>query len=469
MLKQNKRQLIFACLAAISVGLSGCGGSDSATPASTSNNNTPINSISLRGVVVDGYLQGATAFVDRNNNGQLDTDEPSDTTDADGRYTLPGLQEGDEHFPIVVAIPADAIDKDTGSVVGKAYVMTAPAPGALDKDVVVSPITTMIKTTMDSTPGADKYTAAAAVRSKLGLLNNTSFDMFADYVAGKAGATDAADFDKAHKIAQVVARAVANQMATVDAAAKKADANATLADVIALITNQVITQLATIETEVKNSVGTWDVATSGDAIVSNATIPVDTYAGNFNTQVNNQITLTLATTQKTNAEAQKSLAAIKVTQALTDMYAQLAAANVASTQQAKADAAVLLADATALLADLRLQKTVQDSYALAAQQAQSTAATAVVADTYTMVQAQQVKVQIDLTKNVLAYTTTQQAAINQAVTATNQQQADAYAAAQQVTIDAANAQVLIDAAAAQATLEPPLLSKLMQETKCVSQ
>ncbi|MDX8383382.1 MAG: hypothetical protein R8M45_04815 [Ghiorsea sp.] len=433
MLKINQRQLIFASLAAISIGLSGCGGSDSTNSNTTpATNNTPgataPSTISLTGVVVDGHIKGAIAFVDRDNDGAHDADEPSGVTDADGRYTLNDLQEGDEHFSIVVSIPVGATDSDTNTPIDKAYIMTTPAPGKLDGDIVVSPITTMIKTMMDNTPGADKYSAANAVRTKLGV-SNANLDMFSDYVVGKTAGTDSADFKKLHKIAQVVARAVASQMVDVEAAAKQADVNVTLADVIALITNQVVNQLTAIESEVAKAT-TWDANTSGDAIVTNATIPVDTYSANFNAAVTNQITLTLAATEKAKVEVQRALAAAKVSQALTDMYAQQAASDAAAAGQAKTDAQAILAQAQQLFATMQAAKAAQDSYALAAQKTQAAAALTVQTDIYTNTQEQSAKVQQALAFDPYAYTPEQKAAITQAAQTTVGQQKDAYAAAQ---------------------------------------
>ena len=43
----------------------------------------------LKGVVIDGYIRGATVFADANGNGVLDAGETSVITDAQGNYTLP--------------------------------------------------------------------------------------------------------------------------------------------------------------------------------------------------------------------------------------------------------------------------------------------------------------------------------------------------------------------------------------------
>ncbi|MEK0189764.1 putative Ig domain-containing protein, partial [Microcoleus anatoxicus] len=44
--------------------------------------------LSSQGVVIDGYIAGATLFFDANKNGVLDAGEPSTTTDSNGGYKL---------------------------------------------------------------------------------------------------------------------------------------------------------------------------------------------------------------------------------------------------------------------------------------------------------------------------------------------------------------------------------------------
>ncbi|MEG4146865.1 Calx-beta domain-containing protein, partial [Microcoleus sp. Pol12B5] len=43
---------------------------------------------SLSGIAIDGYISGATVFLDANKNGILDTNEPSTTTDSNGEFNL---------------------------------------------------------------------------------------------------------------------------------------------------------------------------------------------------------------------------------------------------------------------------------------------------------------------------------------------------------------------------------------------
>jgi hypothetical protein len=44
--------------------------------------------LSKYGAVIDGYISGATLFLDANKNGVLDAGEPSTTTDSNGEYNL---------------------------------------------------------------------------------------------------------------------------------------------------------------------------------------------------------------------------------------------------------------------------------------------------------------------------------------------------------------------------------------------
>ncbi len=46
------------------------------------------NAESFSGIAIDGYISGATVFLDANKNGILDTNEPSTTTDSKGEFNL---------------------------------------------------------------------------------------------------------------------------------------------------------------------------------------------------------------------------------------------------------------------------------------------------------------------------------------------------------------------------------------------
>src|ERR1043165_6280407 len=73
---------------AVSVLLASCGGGGGdagTTSASTAATAAAAAQTQLHGVVVDGYVQGATVFLDLNNNQRRDAGEPTaEATGADG-------------------------------------------------------------------------------------------------------------------------------------------------------------------------------------------------------------------------------------------------------------------------------------------------------------------------------------------------------------------------------------------------
>ncbi|WP_254230148.1 hypothetical protein [Vibrio coralliilyticus] len=106
-------------IATVSTLLTACGGGDGgATSSSTSPSS--LQSKSIQGVAIDGYtnggyISGATAFLDLNYNGELDSGEPSSATDANGRYELSlsgEIADCVDYAPIVVDVPIGAIDVD---------------------------------------------------------------------------------------------------------------------------------------------------------------------------------------------------------------------------------------------------------------------------------------------------------------------------------------------------------------------
>jgi len=359
-------------VAALGLSLSACGGGGSTATTTTAVGGASNNIVQLAGVVVDGYMKGATAFVDRNNNGQWDVEEPKAVTDIKGAFILTGLKAGDENYPIVVDIPATAIDSDTGKAVGKHSIMNAPAPKNLLKKVVVSPITTLIKTVMDNTPNTDKYAAAAKVKKDLNLANPASVDLFADYVAAKkTGNVNVVDYAKIHKVAQVIARTVANQVDSVKLAAAASNTAVSLSDVISLITAQVVNQLVAIDKKVTQT-AVWTLA-KADSIAVNDTVPLDTYSASFAVAIQKQITATQAAAKTAKAAADL---------ANTTAQAALAQAKIilAQAQQLQDQYAASISTYTYVLASSAANKVAADPYATVTQKAAATAAVA--ADPY---------------------------------------------------------------------------------------
>ena len=119
----------------------------------------------LSGLAVDGYVQGATVFLDINKNGVLDAGEPSATTDATGKYTLDysAVSTSVTGLPIVVT---GGIDTDTGNA------FTGQLSARVDKATtgqVVSPLTSLIDAVIAQGLAADVDTAKTMIASGLGL------------------------------------------------------------------------------------------------------------------------------------------------------------------------------------------------------------------------------------------------------------------------------------------------------------
>ena len=194
--------------AALSVGLiAGCGGGSGApaTPA------TPAALATVSGAVADGYLAGATVFLDKNGNYQLDAGEPSTTTDANGAYTLTVDPADVGKYPIVaMAIKGVTIDTDTKQAVQSSYILSMPkdsVSGTVSSNFI-SPMSTEIRELM----GTGKYTMQQAmdlVRTQLGLPAGTN--MLADYMANPSSANNLV----MHNAAQNMASLMGSQMGQV--------------------------------------------------------------------------------------------------------------------------------------------------------------------------------------------------------------------------------------------------------------
>lgn len=138
-----------------SVVLLACGGSsDSSSEDSTSESgpSTPVSS-PIVGMAIDGYIEGATVFVDYNFNHTLDDNEPSVLTAEQGRFSVDqsALEACWRFVPIVVDVPVGAFDSDYG-VVTRAYQLVAMPQVIREQrlgeqgasQLIISPFTTQI-------------------------------------------------------------------------------------------------------------------------------------------------------------------------------------------------------------------------------------------------------------------------------------------------------------------------------------
>lgn len=279
-----------AVLAACGGGGGSSGGSDGGKP------------IALSGAVIDGYITGATVFLDLNNNQTLDSGEPSTTSTTDGKYTLTltgvtAAQARAGH--IVTIVPTSAKDSDDGgqtlAQAGKsAFTMLAPAQAYVATDgtvspAVVSPITTLLSHDMLADGTKSLATSTTDVQTRLGLTTGTS--LLQDPTLNNDLKTKA----------QVIAAAIGQVKTTVQTSASgTSDRDALFAALVYLQQNIAALQQAVATLQVTNA------ALSANAAVINA---VTNSGGSTSALVPASTTL-LTSAQQTTGSTQTEFASV---------------------------------------------------------------------------------------------------------------------------------------------------------------
>ena len=105
------------------------------------------NRVSIQGKTIDGYISGATVFVDVNFNQVKDPGEYSATTDTNGVFELL-IDANDEACvnarPLVADVPVGANDSTLGEVT-EAYQMLLPSKNdSGSNSLVISPFTSLL-------------------------------------------------------------------------------------------------------------------------------------------------------------------------------------------------------------------------------------------------------------------------------------------------------------------------------------
>ena len=150
--------------------------------------------VSLAGVVADGYLTGAKVCLDKNENSVCDAGEPSATTGTDGKYSIDGLTAAEAAaYPVVAEVPATATDSDFVGTVGKNFVLTAPKG-----NTTITPLSSLVHHELQANAALSAASAAANVQTAMGI----TVDPREDYIAK-------ADSD-AHLKAQLLTQSVKN-------------------------------------------------------------------------------------------------------------------------------------------------------------------------------------------------------------------------------------------------------------------
>ncbi|OGU06707.1 MAG: hypothetical protein A2075_04720 [Geobacteraceae bacterium GWC2_58_44] len=196
----NKGLLTIA--ATLTIGLiAGCGGDGS----------MHATSATMSGAVADGYLVGATVFLDRDGNYRLDAGEPTAITDVNGAYTLKVDAADVGAYPIVaMAIKGVTVDKDSNQPVLNSYILSMPresVSGTVSSNFI-SPMSTLIRELM-ATGNYTMQQAMDQLRTQLGL--PVGVDMMADFLRDP----DNANYRAMHTAAQNMAALMGSQMSQV--------------------------------------------------------------------------------------------------------------------------------------------------------------------------------------------------------------------------------------------------------------
>ena len=244
-----KIKLITALVAA-TIGLTACGGGGDSTPVANAPAPTPVApaptpvaNTDFDVTVADGYVGGATVWLDLNDDGKQDTNEPSAKTALDGTATLSLPAGTDTAHPVVVSIPVGATDSDQpNGVFAKAVTLKAPAGKAF-----ISPITTMIQNEVEQ--GNNIETATSIIQESLNTPDSVS--LFDDFIAVKTDAdtseADKAEFASLHRVARVATTAMATAFDAGNTAAPEADPKALLQLVMADLKAQLAAIVEKIE------------------------------------------------------------------------------------------------------------------------------------------------------------------------------------------------------------------------------
>ena len=170
--------------------LTACGGGSSDSAASGSG--SAVTTASISGIAVDGYLQGATVFLDLNRDGQPNGAEPQTATGARGQFTLElgNLSESAVQGTPIVAL--GGVDADTGFNYGGRLVTLAGGSGA---NTVLTPFSSVMTALVQSGAAADMAAAGQLVAKALGLTDSallhldpvSTWDTHPDFYAKQLG------------------------------------------------------------------------------------------------------------------------------------------------------------------------------------------------------------------------------------------------------------------------------------------
>lgn len=247
----------------------GGGGSSATTPTPTP---TPAAVPMVKGSVVDGYVAGATVFVDADGDGQLDAGEVSGVTDAHGQFSLSGsFAQGAK-----VVVQAGGLNVGLGGAnTGTITQLNAGLEGAVDADgnIVVSPLTTLLA----NSPGLTE----AALKASLGIADSVDIGSYDPLAALQAGGADAAVaetvFAKAQQVMTIMQTAVASGVSLDTAAATIGQALAQPDGNLNTAVEHVVTSIAATSTAFADTTAQAQLAAS----INNINASIETAYGNL--------------------------------------------------------------------------------------------------------------------------------------------------------------------------------------------
>jgi hypothetical protein len=209
--------------------------------------NTTASSRTLSGVVMDGYLTGATVCLDTNANLLCDDDEPTAKSQTKGTWSF-NIPAGTDtsKLHIIAVIDANTIDADTGTAPIQSYTLLTPATASN----VVTPLTTLVSHKLIESPGLTLAQARAHVITDSNLPAETKFDE--DYVANSN--------TKTHNVAKLIADVLGQSTAAVNTAATPSS-NSEKGATVKIALTQAKTQVAAYAQQAANAANETDLKT----------------------------------------------------------------------------------------------------------------------------------------------------------------------------------------------------------------
>ena len=150
--------------------LSGCGGDDDVQPT-------------IQGTVIGSHYEGAWVCVDSNSNDRCDGEETITVSDANGNWTLDNPHNIE--LNVVAEIYVDNIKHSnyppppSSTLVENPMIFIAPLQGEVDDQLIVSPISTMVHSSMQEN-GTSFEVAKESVANELGVSSDvllTNYDV----------------------------------------------------------------------------------------------------------------------------------------------------------------------------------------------------------------------------------------------------------------------------------------------------